>query len=107
MGNYLQNLFKGEPVNYVIVKDIASESAFDNAVKSTPPFDTVVHTASLFHYNITDNKKDLLDAAINGTKGILKTIHQSANPVKRIVITSSIAALSRSESPPKVYTGDI
>ncbi len=35
--------------------------AFDKAVISDPPFEAVIHTASPFHFNITDTKKDLLD----------------------------------------------
>ena len=28
---------------------------------SDPPFEAVIHTASPFHFNVTDTKKDLLD----------------------------------------------
>lgn len=35
--------------------------AFDKAVISDPPFEAVIHTASPFHFNVTDTKKDLLD----------------------------------------------
>lgn len=38
-----------------------SGTAFDVAVVSDPPFEIVIHTASPFHYNVTDVKKDLLD----------------------------------------------
>ncbi|KAL9117128.1 MAG: hypothetical protein Q9187_006339, partial [Circinaria calcarea] len=63
---------------------------FDEAVKSNPPFEAVIHTASPFHFNVTDTKKDLLDP---GTTGILKAIKKSAPSVKRVVITSSFAAI--------------
>jgi len=77
----------------VIVEDIAQEGAFDTAVISDPPFEAVVHTASPFHFNITDTKKDLLDPAIIGTTSILKAIKKSAPTVKCVVITSSFAAI--------------
>ena len=80
-------------LSYVIVKDIATEGAFDEAVKSDPPFEAVLHTASPFHFNIQDPKKDLLDPAIIGTTGILKSIQKSAPSVKRVVITSSFASI--------------
>lgn len=35
--------------------------AFDEAVISEPPFEAVIHTASPYHFNVTDTKKDLLD----------------------------------------------
>lgn len=80
-------------LSYVMVKDIATEGAFDDAVKSDPPFEAVLHTASPFHFNIEDPKKDLLDPAIIGTTSILKSIHKSAPTVKRVVITSSFASI--------------
>ncbi|OQV01546.1 hypothetical protein CLAIMM_06887 [Cladophialophora immunda] len=106
-GHYLQELFKGKPVSYTIVKDIAVDGAFDEAVKADPPFEAVVHTASPFHFKVTDNKTDLLDPAINGTTGILKAIHKSAKSVKHVVITSSFAALSNYRNPPAVYNEEI
>lgn len=66
---------------------------------SIPPFDTVIHTASPFHFSVTDTKKDLLDPAINGTTGVLKAIKKSAPSVKRVVITSSFAAIVDSKKP--------
>ena len=38
--------------------------AFDQAVISDSPFGTVIHTASPYHFNATDVKKDLLDPGI-------------------------------------------
>ena len=53
----------------------------------------MIHTASPFHYNVTDVQKEMLDPAINGTVGILKAIKKNAPSVKRVVITSSFAAM--------------
>jgi nucleoside-diphosphate-sugar epimerase len=44
-------------LSFAIVPDIAHEGAFDEAVVSDPPFEVVLHTASPFHFNITDVKK--------------------------------------------------
>lgn len=82
-----------DKLDFVYVADIAQEGAFDEAVISDPPFEWVLHTASPFHYNVTDTKKDFLDPAIIGTTGILKAIKKSAPSVKRVVITSSFAAI--------------
>jgi nucleoside-diphosphate-sugar epimerase len=106
-GQYLQDLFKGKPVSYVIVKDIAADGAFDEAVRTEPPLEAVLHTASPYHYKVIDNKKDLLDPAINGTLGILKAVHQWAKSVRSVIITSSFAALSNYSNPPKVYSEEI
>ena len=47
-----------------------------------------------------------MNLAVNGTVGILKAIKKSAPTVKRVVITSSFAAILRIPGPPKghVYT---
>ncbi|KAI7358497.1 NAD(P)-binding protein [Hortaea werneckii] len=82
-----------DKLSFAIVEDIAKEGAFDEAVVSDPPFETVIHTASPFHFNVTDVQKELLDPAIIGTTGILKSIKKSAPSVKRVVITSSFASI--------------
>ncbi|PGH33177.1 hypothetical protein GX50_04019 [[Emmonsia] crescens] len=92
-----------DKLDFAIVEDIAKLDAFDKAVISNPPFETVIHTASPFHFNSTDNKKEFLDPAINGTVGILHAIKRSAPTVKHVVITSSFAAIIDVKKPP-TYT---
>ncbi|KAL4914696.1 NAD(P)-binding protein [Aspergillus aurantiobrunneus] len=96
-----------EKLSYVIVKDIAQNGTFDEAVKSNPPFDYVLHTASPFHYNVQDPVKDFLDPAIRGTTGILKAVKAYAPTVKRVVITSSFAAIVNVKAHEKVYSEKI
>ncbi|KAH8593192.1 putative NADPH-dependent methylglyoxal reductase GRP2 [Bisporella sp. PMI_857] len=79
-------------LDFRIVEDIAVEGAFDEAVK-IDGLEAVIHTASPFHFNVTDVKKDLLDPAIIGTTGILKAIKKNAPSVKHVVVTSSFAAI--------------
>lgn len=85
---------------------MAASGAFDEAVKSEPPFDAVVHTASPFHYNATDLKRDMIDPAIQGTTEILRAVKVHAPSVKRVVITSSFAAVLNFQEAVKVYTSD-
>ncbi|KAK3934436.1 hypothetical protein QBC46DRAFT_359014 [Diplogelasinospora grovesii] len=80
-------------LDFAIVEDIAEPDAFAKAVISNPPFEAVIHTASPFHFNVTDVQKQLLDPAIVGTTSILHAIKKSAPTVKKVVITSSFAAL--------------
>ncbi|KAJ5377186.1 ketoreductase [Penicillium cataractarum] len=93
---------KGQ-LSYVVVPDIAQEGAFDHVVISDPPFDAVLHTASPFHFRFQDSK-ELLDPAIHGTKGILRAIKDNAPSVKRVVITSSFAAITSTDGHPDVYS---
>jgi nucleoside-diphosphate-sugar epimerase len=102
-GEALLTLFKGKKLSYKIVKDIAAPGAFDNAVDINPPLDAVVHTASPFHYNAQDAKRDIIDPAVNGTVGILESVQKLAKSVTKVVITSSFAAISQGANPPKVY----
>lgn len=93
-------------LDFRIVEDIAQEGAFDEAVK-IDGLEAVIHTASPFHFNITDTKKDLLDPAIIGTTGILKAIKKNAPSVKHVVITSSFAAIlnpSKGLNPGHIYS---
>ena len=99
-----------DKLDFAIVEDISKEGAFADAVKSDPPFDAVIHTASPFHFNIENSvQEDLLDPAITGTTDILKQVKKSAPSVKRVVITSSFASIvdgNKGSAPDKVYTED-
>lgn len=79
-----------DKVSFVLVPDIVADNAFDEAVVGV---DYVVHTASPFHFKVTDPVKDLLDPAIKGTNNILEATKKFAPQVKRMVITSSFAAI--------------
>ncbi|KAL2263864.1 hypothetical protein VTK26DRAFT_4660 [Humicola hyalothermophila] len=75
-----------------IVPDIAQPDAFDEVVK-VPGLEVVLHTASPFHFNFTDPQKALIDPALIGTTSILRAITRSAPTVRRVVVTSSFAAI--------------
>ncbi|KAM5342983.1 hypothetical protein ACJ41O_013949 [Fusarium nematophilum] len=97
---------KDGKLEVVVVPDIAQPDAFDEVAK-TPGLDAVLHTASPFHFNITDPKRDLVDPAVVGTTGILKALHASAPSVKRVVITSSFASIldeAKFTDPDTVFT---
>ncbi|TGJ84784.1 hypothetical protein E0Z10_g3955 [Xylaria hypoxylon] len=91
-------------LDYAVVDDIARSNAFDTAVISEPPFEAVVHCASPYHFKSKDNQKELLDPAINGTVGLLQAIYKNAPSVKRVVVTSSSAAILDQSQPTKVYS---
>ena len=110
-----------ETLDFTIVEDIARDGgelsrrivdtddtkswlAFDRAVVSMPPFEAVIHTASPYHFRSQDNKKELLEPAVNGTLGILKSIKAFAPTIKRVVITSSSAAVLDQSNPTKTFS---
>ncbi|KAI0450723.1 hypothetical protein F5B21DRAFT_517257 [Xylaria acuta] len=81
-----------ETLEYAVIEDIAQADALDRAVISELPFEAV------------ENKKELLEPAINGTVGLLESIYKHATSVKRVVITSSSAEILGQRQPNKVYT---
>jgi hypothetical protein len=70
---------------------------------SSPPFDYVVHTASPYQMSWEDPQGECLDPAIKGISGLLKSLSHHAPAVKRVVFTSSSAAILNPPNHPKVY----
>ncbi|KAK6842552.1 hypothetical protein PG989_008972 [Apiospora arundinis] len=98
------------PCSFVVVKDIAKEGAYNELFEATSdsggeekPFDFVVHTASPYQLQVEDPVKDFLDPAIKGTTGLLHSILTHAPSVRRVVITSSSAAVINPKNHSKVY----
>lgn len=93
-----------DKLSFVVVQDITKPGAFDEAVKDV---DGVIHTQSPFWLEVESNERDLLIPAIQGTIGILKSVHKHNSRVKRVVITSSFAALtdlSKGQWPEHTYS---
>jgi len=65
----------------------------------------VIHTASPFPFSYPKYETDLIRPAVEGTMSVLKACYE--NKVKKVVITSSIAAiLSYGKTDKKNYTED-
>lgn len=99
----IQTEYAPDRVSHTVVEDITADGAFHHAVQSDPPFDTVIHAASPFHFKSKNFQTDILDPAVKGTTGILESIIAHAPNVKRVVITSSMAAVLNLQNPPDVY----
>ncbi|CAF1188559.1 unnamed protein product [Rotaria sordida] len=81
-------------VSFVYINDIATDS-LDEAIQG---IDGIIHVASPVHLTVTDPEKDFLLPAINGTIRVLQAAHKynqnHSTKIKRIVITSSFAAVN-------------
>ncbi|KAI5478174.1 ketoreductase [Pseudohyphozyma bogoriensis] len=75
-------------VEFAIVPDITKPGAFDEAIVGV---DAVCHTASPVTFIPKDNRRDLLDPAIQGTLSILESTKKEPK-IKAMVITSSVSA---------------
>jgi len=90
----------GDRFELVVVEDIAKDGAFDEAVKGV---DAIAHTASPFHYK-SSNPDDLIIPAVRGTTSIMNSALKHGGTVKRLVLTSSVAAVREETSVPRVFT---
>jgi len=69
--------------------DLLKPGSFDEAAKGA---DYILHVASPFILSVRDPQTELIDPAVNGTLEVLEAAKKSGS-VKRVVITSSVAAL--------------
>ncbi|KAJ6616017.1 NAD-P-binding protein [Mycena sp. CBHHK59/15] len=99
---HLRDLFSsyGDKFELVIVPDITKDGAFDEAVQDV---DAIEHTASPFHLQAGD-PEELFDPAIKGTVGILQSALKHGHSVKRVIVTSSCAAVLQIDPEPKIFS---
>ncbi|RSL93838.1 hypothetical protein CDV31_014536, partial [Fusarium ambrosium] len=76
-------------LEFVQIQDFENPGGLEEAVQGV---DGVIHVASPFTYDTTDNEKELIIPAINGVRAILEAC--TTNPaISRLVITSSFASV--------------
>jgi dihydroflavonol-4-reductase len=74
----------------LVEADLLAPGAFDAAVAGTTH---VMHTASPYVLDAKDPQRDLVDPALQGTRNVLGSC-KKAGSVKRVVLTSSMAAIT-------------
>ncbi|KAF5097553.1 hypothetical protein DV451_003768 [Geotrichum candidum] len=107
-GEFLKKLYP-KNFEYTIVKELSEPNAFDAVFQANPDFTYVLHTASPFTFKASSAEKDFLRPAIDGTLSILKAAKTYGVNLKKIVVTSSFAAILQVgpiEDPNFVYTED-
>ncbi|CUM57092.1 unnamed protein product [Debaryomyces tyrocola] len=91
-GEHLKRLLSTDKFRYEIIELIEKEGAFDKALQNHPDVTVFLHTASPFHFNTDSIEKDLLLPAIHGTENALKAIKSNGPQIRKVVLTSSLAA---------------
>ncbi|MEI8033403.1 MAG: SDR family oxidoreductase [Chlorobiaceae bacterium] len=101
-GNYpfLLSLPGAEERLELIEADLLMEGAFDRIVEGC---EYVMHTASPYQLNVKDPQRDLVDPAVNGTESVLESCLK-AGTIKRVIFTSSIAAITDEAENGKTFT---
>lgn len=75
------------------LKDVQDEGEFQVIFEKHPEIDYILHTASPFNMKAEDPERDMLQPAVKGTTAVLKMAKAHAPNVKKIVVTSSLAAI--------------
>lgn len=82
----------GSQLSFAPVKDITSPEFFKDAF-ADGAVTGVIHLASPVHLSPEDNKRDMLDPAINSARSIIEAAQLFGPSVQRVINTSSMAAL--------------
>lgn len=97
--NYLRDLPQAERLS-LLPADLTQPDSFDAAIAGC---DYVLHTASPFLLEVKNPQHELVDPAVNGTLNVLRAT-QRADTVKRLVLTSSVAAITDEPDSHYVFT---
>ena len=82
--------------------DLLEPGSLDAALEGC---DALIHTAAAVMLAAPDPQKQIIDVAVNGTQNVLDSVARVPS-VKRIVMTSSIAAIISYDEQDKTYTED-
>lgn len=102
----MQRNFASKQFSYVVLRELEKEGAFDEVLKSHPEIEVFLHTASPFDFNIDEPEEKVLLPALNGVRNVLSAIHKNAPQIKRVVYTSSYAAMIGREVDPDFVTDE-
>ena len=84
----------------LVEADLTAPGSFEPAVRGCA---VVFHTASPYVIQVDDPQRDLVDPAVNGTLGVLRAC-AAAPDVARVVLTSSMAAVTDEPDESRVLT---
>jgi len=84
----------------LVSADLLAPDSFDAAVAGCP---YVLHTASPYSMKVRDPQRDLVDPAVEGTRAVFAACARVGG-VKRVVLTSSVAAMTDAPEDGQVLT---
>jgi len=83
----LQSVF---PSLQLFEADLMKPGSFDDCFNGV---DYVIHAASPFQLSVANPQTDLVEPALEGTKNVLSSVEKYLGTIKRVVVTSSVAAI--------------
>lgn len=85
--------------------DLSNERGWADAIRDCT---YILHVASPFPANVPDDEMEVIGPAVDGTKRVLAAAAATRGGVRRVVLTSSVAAVAygRRESNDKIFTED-
>lgn len=86
----------------LVAADLNTPGAFDDAVADCP---YVCHTASSVKLRADDPQRDIVDVAVEGTTNVLRSVVKSG-VARRVVVTSSIAAVIDEQGGSRTFSED-
>lgn len=96
-GERLAHNLKSNAFSFEIVEDIVAKGAFDEALKKHPEVTSFFHTASPVTFEAEDVLREILLPAVDGTKNLLSSLKKYAYQVRKLIFTSSRAAVAGQE----------
>ncbi|KAA3644909.1 MAG: aldehyde reductase [Chloroflexi bacterium] len=100
--DYLTSLPGANERLTLVEGELLTEGSYDEAVSGC---DYVIHVASPYRINVKDPQTDLVDPALKGTLNVLRSC-QKAGSIKRVVLTSSGAAITDEAETGKLFSED-
>ena len=97
---YLTSLSRAAGRLELVQAELLTEGSYDEAIAGC---EYVIHAASPYVLHVTDPQKDLVDPALKGTMNVLQACAK-AGSVKKVVLTSSVAAVFDEPVSGHVYT---
>jgi len=97
--SFLDELPNAEKNLELIEAELLKEGSYDGAIKDC---EYVIHMASPYIVDVNNPQTDLVDPAVNGTLNVFKSCSKEPR-VKRIILTSSFAAVTDQPIKGKIF----
>ncbi|ODV86133.1 hypothetical protein CANARDRAFT_175077 [[Candida] arabinofermentans NRRL YB-2248] len=93
-GDALAKLVKNSKFSYEVVKSLDHKGVYDQPLKNHPEVTVLLHTASPVDFSAKDPLNETIIPAIEGVKELFDSVKANAPQIKRVVLTTSIAAIA-------------